>query len=272
MAFKVSAFSVPKRGAIASDNQDAIWPRILGEPYRGQREISPKKGNLFAGVADGATEGVLAGEWANLTLAALGTVRNPVRSPSDAVMSLRSATRAWVSFKRLRTLKGTKPLTQLPSWLDDEAVARGAFATICAGWIGDDGSWFAVTLGDSCVFQLRQNELITSWPLTKSDEFNNSPYLFSSEPCRNAELESHIKTYEGHWQTQDHIYFATDALACWIMKQQEKDEAPWSTLVSLDPVADPEEFSRLVDSARDRGEMRNDDTTLLRVNFIPELQ
>jgi hypothetical protein len=275
MSFLVSAFSVPKRDAKASENQDAVWPRLLrsknDEPSAGKKELESKRGRVFIGVADGATEGVLAGEWANITLKSLSKTVGDIQSANDVTPQFSGAGRTWDRFKRRRTMNGTKPLTALPAWLEDEAVARGAFATACVAWFGDDGEWVGSAIGDSCVFHVRQDELVEAWPLSSSSEFNNSPYLVSSETAHNAELAKHIKTCNRKWEAADRFYFATDALACWILKQHELLNSPWSKLNLFD-AGYPDEFAAFVKFARESGEMRNDDTTLVCVKFIQSTQ
>ncbi|MBK8094506.1 MAG: hypothetical protein IPK32_21725 [Verrucomicrobiaceae bacterium] len=276
MPFLVSAFSVPKRDAKASENQDAVWPRLVraknDEPSAGRAEVASKQGRVFVGVADGATEGVLAGEWANITLKSLSKTVGDIRTVDDVTPQLNEAVQTWERFKRLRTVNGTRPLTALPAWLEDEAVARGAFATACVVWFSDNGEWIGAAIGDSCVFHLRQDELIEAWPLSNSIEFNNSPYLVSSEAACNVDLAKHIKTCRSQWEREDRFYFATDALACWILKQHENHASPWTKLASFDAIAAPDEFSAFVEFLRESGEIRNDDTTLVRVTFIPKSQ
>jgi hypothetical protein len=273
MPFLVSAFSLSKRDATASENQDAVWPRLLratnNKPCKGRAEFVTNQGRVFVGVADGATEGVLAGEWANIMLKSLSKANGEINSSNDVTPHFDVALKTWERFKKFRSVNGTKPLTSLPSWLEDEAVARGAFATACAAWFNENGEWFRVAVGDSCVFHLRQDKLIEAWPLSDSVEFNNSPYLISSEAACNGELAKHIKTCSGRWELEDHFYFATDALACWILKQHEKNGSPWKEIMSFDAIAAPEDFDAFVESLRDAGEIRNDDTTLVRVTFIP---
>lgn len=276
MPFLVSAFSVPKRDAKASENQDAVWPRLIraknDEPSAGRAEVASKQGRVFVGVADGATEGVLAGEWANITLKSLSKTAGDIHTPDDVMPQLNEAVQTWGRFKRLRTVNGTKPLTALPAWLEDEAVARGAFSTACVVWFDDNGEWSGAAIGDSCVFQIRQDELVEVWPVSASSEFNNSPYLVSSETACNHELAAHIKTRRSQWEREDRFYFATDALACWILKQHENQTPPWNKLASFDSIAAPDEFSAFVASIRDAGEIQNDDTTLVCVTFMPKSQ
>lgn len=273
MPFLVSAFSVPKRDAKASENQDAVWPRLFRarneERSTGRAEVASKHGSVFVGIADGATEGVLAGEWANITLKSLSKAVGSIQTAEDVMPLLKTSVKTWERFKRFRTSNGTKSLTALPGWLEDEAVARGAFATACTAWFGENGEWTSAAIGDSCVFHLRQDQLVSAWPISSSSEFNNSPYLFGSEAACNVDLVKHIKTCKGRWEREDRFYFATDALACWILKQEEKQALPWNKLASFDSIAAPADFVHFVESARDSGEMRNDDTTLIRVTFIP---
>lgn len=276
MSFLVSAFSVPKRDAKASENQDTVWPRLVRAknevPIAGRAEVISKQGRVFVGVADGATEGVLAGEWANITLKSLSKAAGAIHTPDDVMPHLNEAVQTWGRFKRLSTVNGTKPLTVLPAWLEDEAVARGAFATACVAWFSDDGEWNGAAIGDSCLFHLRQDELVKAWPLSTSSEFNNNPYLVSSEAAFNVDLAKHIKICGSRWEREDHFYFATDALACWILKRYENQDSPWTKLASFDAIAAPEEFSEFVKNLREAGEIRNDDTTLVRVTFIPSTQ
>lgn len=275
MPFLVSAFSLSKRDAKASENQDAVWPRLVRAknegPIAGRAEVASKQGRVFVGVADGATEGLLAGEWANITLKSLSKTAGCIHTPDNVTPQLSEAVRTWGRFKRLRTVNG-KPLTALPAWLEDEALARGAFATVCAAWFSEEGEWIGAAIGDSCVFHLRQDKLVKAWPLSTSSEFNNSPYLVSSEAACTVDLAKHIKIFPSRWEREDHFYFATDALACWILQQHEKEASPWSKMKSFDAIAAPDEFSVFVESLRAAGEIRNDDTTLVRLTFIPSTQ
>ncbi len=43
-----------------------------------------------------------------------------------------------------------------------------------------DNSWEAMAIGDSCLFQIRGDEVITSLPLASAGEFNNRPALMST--------------------------------------------------------------------------------------------
>lgn len=273
MTILVSAFTVPKRDASTSDNQDAVWPRALriekNKSALGRKELAQKRGSVFVGIADGASEGVLSGEWANIILSALSKAEDKIQEAKQLIPQITLAATMWERLKRYRTQNGSKPLTALPSWLEDEAIARGAFATACAAWFEKSGEWSGIAIGDSCMFHVRQdNYLVESWPLSSSAAFNNNPYLIGSEGFSNADLEMHVHTCRRKWEIEDRFYFATDALACWILKQQEQKKNPWPRMHQFD-AGYPDEFTDFVKSERKIGEMRNDDTTLIRVTFLP---
>lgn len=273
MSFLISAFSVAKQGGPPSENRDATWPRFprasSDSPSASRFELSAAERERFIGIADGASEGVLAGPWAKIMLRAVGRSASPVKTPQELISGVERGISTWAKFKARRSENGNVPLTNLPTWLEDEAVLSGAFTTLCGAWIIDDGTWSCVAAGDSCLFHTRHNELLRSWPLNKSDEFDNSPYLIGSENSTNAELERHAKFTEIRPDRGDKVFFATDALAAWILQQSERGEPPWGILAAFDPDAAPEEFTEFVEAKRDEGQMRNDDTTLLSATFMP---
>jgi hypothetical protein len=273
MSFLVSAFSVAKRGGPPSENRDATWPRFprrpLGDTLASRFELLASEHERFIGIADGASEGLLAGPWAKIMLRALGRADVPVQTSPELVSRIERGIITWRKFKARRSENGNLPLTNLPSWLEDEAVLSGAFTTLCGAWITGNGNWTCIAVGDSCLFHTRHNELLESWPLTKSCDFDNSPYLIGSENAANAELERHAKFGAIRPEREDKIFFATDALAAWILQQSEGGEPPWGLLASFDPDAAPDDFCDFVEAQRDAGQMRNDDTTLLTATFTP---
>ncbi len=275
MPFEICAFSVPKRDSTPLENQDAVLPR--GPRTHGRRHfpwsqrVASKNGHVIIGIADGATEGILSGEWANIALKTLSKSKCEVRGVEDVAHLLSQGIATWKRYHRLRTMNGARSLTALPKWLEDQSIDQGAFTTFCVAWFGDDNSWIVASVGDSCVFQERHGELISAYPLSLSSEFSNSPYLLGSQVSNNRELSAHIKVFKGNWEDSDHFYFATDALAFWILKQHEQGNLPLRNLKQFsDCYAD--EFPEFVVRSREIGEIRNDDTTLIRAQFTPDFR
>jgi serine/threonine protein phosphatase PrpC len=128
------------------------------------------------------------------------------------------------------------------------------------------GSWRALAVGDSCLFHLRADELQLVGPVCASDQFGNTPYLLSSRARDTIRREAaHVSIQSGCWQPQDIFCLATDALAQWLLAEQEGGRPPWAMLRDLIAGDDPSAFARLVEDRRAEGALHNDDTTLLQV-------
>lgn len=230
----------PKAGNSSSDYEDAYWPP---EPLvRRQRSCQ-----RFA-VADGATESSFSGMWARQLVRAYckqGWTDSelPVRLPP-----LQQAWQAEVGQKAL-------------PWYAEEKARAGAFTTLCGLTLQDhvgargQGSWRALAVGDSCLFQVRQQRLVAGFPITDAAEFGNSPILFASRPGPNQAALQAVCSQSGFWQAGDEFLLMTDALAAWFLSQK-------AIPASFPGAA---EFSGWIAELRQSRSLRNDDVTLLRV-------
>jgi hypothetical protein len=137
------------------------------------------------------------------------------------------------------------------------------------------GTWHAEAIGDSCLFQVRGDHILTKFPIQASQDFTNSPVLLSAKPGKDSALGSLVSA-RGEWQCGDHFYLMTDAVAAWFFRAIERHEAPWEIIRDLDnepyqPVAaqsDMKSFREWVETARRQGLMRNDDVTLYRIEIV----
>jgi len=80
-------------------------------------------------------------------------------------------------------------------------------------------------VGDSCLFIFRGNQLIQTYLLKKSTDFNNRPGYFGSRSKNNDDYEPEFLDIELKYkQHSDKLYFvlATDALAEYIFKHTEQ--------------------------------------------------
>jgi hypothetical protein len=120
-------------------------------------------------------------------------------------------------------------------------------------------------VGDACLFHLREGKLIASFPLTQSDQFGSRPWLLSSNGGQNEEAVQHGRTVSGRWRPGDTFYLMTDALACWFLATSG-DATDLDMVTAHSAVSAPPIFSAWICGLRDTGRLRNDDTTLLRVD------
>lgn len=130
----------------------------------------------------------------------------------------------------------------------------------------EEGAFVAFAIGDSCLFQIRDNDLELTFPLAHSSQFDSRPILVCSNAINNKEVWDDITLERGTVQPGDTLLFATDALARWFLVQHEAGERPWETLCALQSQA---EFDAFITGLRHSHAMRNDDVTLLILDSLP---
>lgn len=119
-------------------------------------------------------------------------------------------------------------------------------------------------VGDSCLFIFQGNQLIQTYLLKKSTDFNNQPEYFGSRSKNNDHEPKFLDIELKYKQDSDKLYFvlATDALAEYIFKYTEQQRDILTTLLTI---SSEQEFENFVKYARqdDTIKMKNDDVTLM---------
>ena len=265
MQLETQAFWLPKAGNSAEEYEDAV-------------AYSPEQ-DLYA-VADGASESSFADRWAQIL------VRQFAATP-PLNMTSESEWLSWLAPLRQEWHDGI-PWDVLP-WYAEEKARQGAHATLlgvkvfpavpsafkrflrkAAFWrSGSDDlptrPYTAVTVGDTCLFQIRGSELIESFPLKRSQEFTARPILVGS----GLEEERPVRIFpprliKGSLSPGDTLLLVTDALAFWLLERFESGARPWELLQRVDS---QKNFSVLVSQLRKGKTLKNDDTTLLRLHW-----
>jgi hypothetical protein len=251
---------MPKQGNSAEEYEDAF----------------AHSGGILA-VADGASESSYADLWAQ------GLVRNFVRSCPDWSKENPANLSAW-----LRPLQEqfdqSIPWDRLP-WYAEEKARNGAFAAFIGLRFDEvraedvqtgfwrrlfgrparrSKRWKALAIGDCCLFQIREGSLLNAFPLTLAEQFTSRPVLLSSRADQNRQAWEALRTKEGDFEAGDLFLVATDALSQWILTPDPAGAVRWRKLAAL---RDEAEFSRLVGQLRAAGDLRNDDTTLVRCQW-----
>jgi hypothetical protein len=135
---------------------------------------------------------------------------------------------------------------------------------------GTGGCWEALAIGDSCLFQIRGEDLIARFPLEKSELFDSRPVLVPSVVSQSGRLNESLKEAAGRWEEGDVFYLMTDALARWFLKRCELRNDP---LFCLNEIKTQDDFDRLIHEQRmdatDDGAriLKNDDVTLIRCSI-----
>ena len=208
-------------------------------------------GGVRAAVSDGAGDAYLSGPWARLLCEAYCQMT----SPGNVLPSLNEARSAWETLANQAAAHSILPWFAL-----EEQRARGAYAAFIGITLyskGEDSKeWEAVGVGDCCLFQVREETLVTAFPLSRAGDFNSVPALLSTKINRTVP----VQTTQGEWQDGDNFFLMSDALAAWFLAETEQSRAPWRWLSGTGTV---EEFRSRITKLRESGRLRNDDVALV---------
>ena len=246
--FSVQAFSCQKSGNARAEYEDAWAIRGSDSPTR-----------CRVAVADGATESSFSALWAALLVESFVRGRS---HGTEFFQRLGAIRRLWK-----RKVRG-RPLP----WYAAEKVRKGAYAAFVGASLNAvNQGWRAVAIGDCCLLQVTgapsDRVLLKAFPLTRSEEFGSSPFLVGSVKRTDDDPLAHLRVCEGVLAPDDILFFASDALAAWLLRRAEKGEPAWDA-IGPDGIRTQEDFEALVAQAREDG-TRNDDMTLVRLMRRP---
>lgn len=228
-------FQSSKLGNDDNDNEDALFFDLTK--------------NKFA-IADGATTGMYSKKWANMLVKSfVNSEKELFEDPSifDEIVTI--AQTEWQNTIPWNTLK----------WPYDVKAKEGSFSTLLGLNLKPDAGyqWNAISVGDSCLFKIKNGQITDFFPLQNSSEFNYSPHLICSI---SDSYKSHIKTMSGILGKGESLLMATDSVSKWISQRYEMDpDENILTVLPQNSVQIKEFFSREIDA----GNMKNDDLTLL---------
>jgi hypothetical protein len=251
VALGYRAFRLPRQGYTLEECQDAL----AGDAERGR----------FA-LADGAAESPHAALWARLLVEEFVRQNEYLPHWSSWLPSLQERWLSTLSFREYpRNGKAEVP------WYLEPGLAQGAFATFL-GLVIAENDWFALAVGDSCLFQVRRGELMRTFPILRAADFSNAPWLVGS---RTSPIEvphkNGLQQY-GQCQAGDRFWLMTDALAQWFLVESEAGGKPWRSLEALTYAGSSDDeaqhaFALWIEGLRGGRQLRNDDVTLLAISL-----
>lgn len=258
MRVGLATFHAPKSGNAPEEYEDASSP---DEAPAGDVE------RFRAAVADGATESMLSGPWARELTETWCDVGGPAQREDAPPRFVRLAQRGFAGW-RVEYLEGRAARAKPVQWFEEPGLEAGAFATFLGLDLAErgrgEGAWTAYAIGDCGLFHLRGGALARAFPIGSSAEFGSTPDLVGSRDDRAAEGTARAQALAGTFAPGDVFALATDAVAAWLLKEDEEGRPPWATLAKLRQ-GDRDAFLAEVAGARADGRMRNDDVTLLLV-------
>jgi hypothetical protein len=242
---KIKTFLLPKAGNKLEEYEDAY-----GYTLKDAKRLV---------IADGASQGFESKKWA-MSLVASFIEKNPALEKGEIKDWLKTPIEKW---------KGEINWEILP-WYAEEKARRGAFSTLLGLDLGNSSSnrWKAVAVGDSCLFQIRADKVISHFPMKSSKDFDSTPDLISTRKDYNSSSLDNIKIFSGDYKPNDLFIIATDAFSAWFLSLIESGQKPWKVFFELARVNQPKKvehkiFRELINYLRDRGRMQNDDVTVI---------
>ena len=225
-----------------------------------------------ASIADGVSSSLFSGPWAAI-LAEAVVADGP--NPGDPEKFA-----AWL--KRQRERWAASIDTSSLAWFQKAKLPMGAFSTllyarVCA--VDDAGHHApmvagafggyrltAFALGDSCLFQIRGGELVRSFPLETSAQFEADPIVLGSVDLKRDHLLQ-FATLDEMCYPGDELILCTDAGAEWAAQCYEQGEGPvWNDFWHMSE----DEWRSGVAWLRQERQMRIDDSTMLMVRIVDE--
>lgn len=245
--YSITPLHLPKLGNEEVEYEDA---------YASLENKCSDNQTIRVAVADGATESSFSAEWAGMLSKCY--VENEFYDIKELRLQVESLSKDWQSNIDVRQL----------TWFAEEKARMGAFSTLLGLEIyldaTDIAGWHSIAVGDSCLFQIRNNLLEYAFPIQHSSDFSNSPILISSKPEKNRQHWDKALRRYGNWQAGDFFFLTTDALAAWFIHEYELGNLPWEILIKLiDDNECDKSFKLWVNELRASSSMKNDDVTCL---------
>ncbi len=210
-------------------------------------------------------------EWQIVTLCVTVHPRVMQAGPGPESLSRQYArdpivTPIWMQLARAKFHAAVSPGQE--DWVGQIAFARGSFSTLLGFTVHEDRVE-GLALGDTVLFIETPTSCVTI-PAMNTGAFHKNPVLFSSHPGKGAFSDSpqaisdavFVVAAPCNGWSGSRLFAATDALAEWILADQEQLKDRLSRLAALTCRAD---FSALVEAEITTGRMRYDDTTVILV-------
>ncbi len=216
----------PKEGNTEKEYEDSFYPN--------KNQIL--KGDYFKfAIADGATEDSFSKLWANKLVKFF--CESKITDSTTQLVSFYQQ-KEFLQLQaewRNEVINIINNTDDILPWYILPKIELGANSTILYLHIKnlDENKfqWESLAIGDSCLVQIRNNQILSIFPALKSFHFNNSPILISTND--NSHLDKHIQITNGNCQKGDYFYLMTDSIAQWFIKEIENNRKPYITLQKL---------------------------------------
>jgi len=248
----------------------------LAEKIENCEDAYKTEHNLYV-VSDGAGQGFLSGEWAEL-------IATYFCNDYDIFLNnrrewLKNIQQIWqVQVRELVELNKNLQTQEWIPYFNAFNQKERAAATLLGAKISKNNQNLTLDLhilGDSCVFIIsegyfnQQNiHIFDSYPLKFSTEFNDTPYLLNSYTEANLDKICSFSTTRVI-QENTYILFATDALSKWILQQHEQNQRGKIRNLLTQTEGN---FDSWTKEQKRETQLEDDDITLIKIEYsLPSL-
>jgi len=244
MFFDQRAFWLAKDAERAEEYQDAFSV----DDFRG-----------VAAIADGVSSSLFASSWAELLTKSV--ITDPPDVADEEVIGpwLDQMRKEWREPIDVEALAWH----QKPKFLQNGAQTTLLWVEIYKDSTHDktigEVDLYGYSVGDCCLFHVRNNQLLRSFPFTKSEEFAANPSVLGSI---NKKTDNQIpfKTLQTTCVDNDLLFLCTDAMAVWLLDQLAAgNPIDWNSYWAI---TEPDWLAH-IQELRDTQQIRFDDTTMV---------
>ena len=219
-----------------------------------------------AAIADGVSSALFSGPWASiLAEAAVADLPDPT-DPQAFADWLQQQREKWPARIDTSSL----------AWFQRAKLPSGAFSTLL--WLrvteldhAEAGSYGgyrlrAHAIGDSCLFHVRNGELVRTFPLQSAAELDADPIVLGSVDLKRDQFLQ-FATLDEVCYAEDQLILCTDALAEWALRGYETGDAPvWEHFWEMSD----EDWRNGILWLRQERQMRVDDSTMLLLRVVSQ--
>lgn len=243
---------LPHMGDSESFYEDSYHPKI------GFHQIQSNGSMRFA-VADGVSGAYFSGGWASQLTALFG---KSGKTAFYNVDTLKAEAKKWVQdeLEKAEIYYFDEP--DEVKDIAEQIQTEGGAATVHGLELNitdEELFWDSFSIGDSCMFHIRNGEIISQSPKLSYDEFGYSPEQISTLYPEEEYWNS--ITASGTFQIGDVFLLATDAFSSWLITPH--DSYPVSQKIQdVISLESQQAFNVLISQEREAKRMEDDDVTL----------
>ncbi len=211
----------------------------------------------MAAVCDGVASSIFSGRWAQI-LASTTVAQPPNTNDRDALDAwLKNARDAWS-----QSIDDTAlAWHQKPKMLDGAAATLlwvQVVASVTPDGIPRPYRVWSFSIGDCCLFHVRANQVLQTFPIQESAQFEENPQAIRSVFKRSDTVA--FEAIETECNPGDLLVLCTDAVAAWTMRQMEAGTSlDWESIWSMSS----EQWQAWVLQLRQENQIRFDDSTIV---------